>query len=185
MRERIAKIVGTFSEREWDGYWTENSKSLVAMNNLGLIHSDAPSRKRAYENALYIKNMTLNASDVFNRLASSSNNLKIINAYKRLKSNQNKLVDKTTPIDSQSAIKREIIEDQKFIARNTKISEYLNKKIPSFSNIEEALANNECVVEFVFRPEVISIKDKNYHLRYGAPDFDNAPPFSRACVHER
>ena len=187
MRERIAKIIGTFSEREWDGYWTENSKNLVALNNLGLTHSDALGRIRAYENALYVKNMTLNASDVFNRIANSSNNLKIISAYKKLKSNQNKLVDKTVPADSLSVIKREIVEAQKYIARNTNISEYLNKNMPNFSHIEETLANNECIVEFIFRPELISIKEKKYHLRYGALCFRKgmeAPKYIDLCTED-
>ena len=187
MRERIAKIVGSFSEREWDGYWTENSKNLVALNNIGLAHSDKKTCIRAYENALYVKNMTLNASDVFNRIASSSNNQKIISAYNKLKINQNRLVDKTVPTDSLSGIKREIIEAQKYIVRNTNISEYLIKNMPKFSNIEETLANNECVVEFVFRPELISIKDKNYHLRYGALCFRkgmDAPKFIDLCTED-
>lgn len=187
MHERIAKIVGTFSEREWDGYWTEKSQNLVAMNNIGLALSDKSRCIRAYENALYIKNMTLNASNVFNRIVRSSNNHEIIDAYKRLKNNQNKLVDKTVPADSLNKIKREIVEDQKYIVRNTNISEYLNKKMTSFSNVEEALARNECVVEFVFRPELISIIDKKYHLRYGALCFRkgmDAPKYIDLCTED-
>ena len=61
IRARMTNIVGAFSEREWDGYWDEKSKTLVYLNNLGLINNDDKGCIRAYENALYIKNLTLNA----------------------------------------------------------------------------------------------------------------------------
>lgn len=187
IRARMTNIVGAFSEREWDGYWDEKSKTLVYLNNLGLINNDDKGCIRAYENALYIKNLTLNASDLFNRIANTSNSMEIINSYKKLKLYQNKLVDRTTPKDSLNMLRRYIVNEQKYIARNTKLSEYIGKNIPHYSDIDKSLTNNECVVEFVFRPELISLKDKDCHLRYGALIFRKgmkAPKYIDLCTEE-
>lgn len=187
MRAKIKNIIGAFSEREWDGYWVKKSDALVDLNNLGLPHCGSEGRIRAYENALYIKQMTLNASDLFNRIASTSNNKEIVNSYKKLKMYQNKLVDKTTPKDSLSKLRGNIVEEQKYIARNTNISEFLGKNMPRYSYIEESLEQNECVVEFVIRPESISLKNQELKRRYGALVFRkgmNAPKYVDLCTED-
>ena len=187
MRTQIANIIGTFSEREWDDFWNEKSNSLVCLNNFGLTNSNDEGLIRAYENALYVKQLTLNASDLFNRVASTSNNKEIVNSYKRLKMYQNKLVDKTTPKDSLSKLRGNIVEEQKYIARNTNISEFLGKNMPHYSYIEESLEQNECVVEFVIRPESISLKNQEYKRRYGALVFRkgmNAPKYVDLCTED-
>lgn len=187
MRTQIANIIGTFSEREWDDFWNEKSNSLVCLNNFGLTNSNDEGLIRAYENALYVKQLTLNASDSFNRVASTSNNKEIVNSYKRLKMYQNKLVDKTTPKDSLSKLRGNIVEEQKYIARNTNISEFLGKNMPHYSYIEESLEQNECVVEFVIRPESISLKKQEFKRRYGALVFRKgmkAPKYVDLCTEE-
>ena len=185
IRARMTNIIGAFSEREWDGYWSEKSKTLVYLNNLGLINNDDEGCMRAYENALYIKQMTIDSSDLFNRIASTSSDKEIVNSYKRLKMYQNKLVDRTTPKDSLSKIRGNIVKEQKYIARNINLSEFIGKNISQYSDIDESLAYNECVVEFVFRPELISLKD--YRLRYGALIFRKgmkAPKYIDLCTEE-
>ena len=187
MRAKIRKIIGAFSEREWNGYWVKKSNTLVDLNNLGLPHCGSEGRIRAYENALYVKQLTLNASDLFNRVASASNNKEIVNSYKRLKMYQNILVDKTIPKDSLSKLRRNIVEEQKYIARNTNISEFLGKNMPHYSYIEESLEQNECVVEFVIRPESISLKNQEFKRRYGALVFRkgmNAPKYVDLCTED-
>lgn len=187
MRAKIKKIIGAFSEREWNGYWVKKSNSLVDLNNLGLPHCGSEGRIRAYENALYVKQLTLNASDLFNRVASTSNNKEIVNSYKRLKMYQNILVDKTTPKDSLSKLRRNIVEEQKYIARNTNITEFLGKNMPHYSYIEESLEQNECVVEFVIRPESISLKNQEFKRRYGALVFRkgmNASKYVDLCTED-
>ncbi len=57
----------------------------------------------------------------------------------------------------------------------------------TFLQVTRSLAHNECVVEFVFRPELISIRDKNYHLKYGALFFRkgmNAPIYVDLCAQD-
>lgn len=187
MRVKIRKIIGVFSEREWNGYWVKKSNTLVDLNNLGLPHCGSEGRIRAYENALYVKQLTLNASDLFNRVVSTSNNKEIVNSYKRLKMYQNKLVDKTTPKDSLSMLRGKIVEEQKYIARNTNLSDFLGKNTPHYSYIEKSLEPNECVVEFVIRPESISLKNQEIKRRYGALVFRkgmNAPKYVDLCTEE-
>lgn len=187
IRTQIANVIGTFSEREWDDFWNEKSQALVRLNNLGLINSDYEGCIRAYENALYIKHLTLNASDLFNRIVGTSNNHEIVNSYKRLKMYQNMLVDRTTHRDSLNKLRRNIVDEQKYIVRNTNISESLGKNILRYSDIEESLAYNECVVEFVSRPELISLKKQDGDLRYGVLIFRKgmkAPKYIDLCTED-
>lgn len=187
MRAQIVNIIGAFSEREWNGFWEEKSDALVDLNNLGLPYSDTEGCIRAYENALYVKHLTLNASDLFNRIANTSNSQEIIDSYIKLKMYQNKLVDKTTPKDSLSMLRGKIVEEQKYIARNTNLSDFLGKNTPHYSYIEKSLEPNECVVEFVIRPESISLKNQEIKRRYGALVFRkgmNAPKYVDLCTEE-
>ena len=97
------------------------------------------------------------------------------------------LVDRTTHRDSLNKLRRNIVDEQKYIVRNTNISESLGKNILRYSDIEESLAYNECVVEFVFRPELISLKKQDGDLRYGVLIFRKgmkAPKYIDLCTED-
>lgn len=187
MYQSISEIMGSFSEREWDEYWTENSNQLVVWNNLGLDKDDKTTNIRAYENTLFVKNMTLKASDIFNRLASASSNGDIIDSYNRLKGYRRDLLDRNIQGDSVNSIKNKIVDEQKFIVRNTNLSEYLNKTFVHYTDIESSLDAHEWVVEFVYRPEFDSFKFEKVQLHYGALIFCkgyDAPKYVELCLKD-
>lgn len=167
-RKNLANIIGSFSESEWENYWIDGSQTLVSLNNIGLSKSNCSPELRtlAYNNNLYVKNMLLSSSNIFDRMSKSSNDPNIKSSYLHIKELRNRLNDKLTPKDSVPRIRQLISIEEKNIVRNINLEDYLTNVSPSFKDVVSCLNENEVALEFVHIPVIHSIS--NYGLFYGA-----------------
>ena len=167
-RINLANLIGTFSENEWENYWIEGSQSLVSLNNVGLNKPSCSSDLRimAYDNTLYVKNMLLSSSNIFDRISRTSTDSNVKASYMHIKELKNKLSDKLTPKDSLSKIRQLISVEQKNISRSINLEKYLTNVSPTFKDVVSSLNDNEVALEFVNIPFIKTLS--NYQADYGA-----------------
>lgn len=167
-RNNLANLIGTFSEGEWENYWVEGSQSLVSLNNVELNKPNCTSELRimAYDNTLYVKNMLLSSSNIFDRISRTSTDPNVRASYMHIKTLRNKLNEKLTPKDSIPKIRQLISVEQKNISRSVNLYKYLTNVSPTFKDVVSALTDNEVALEFVHIPFINSLS--NYQADYGA-----------------
>lgn len=167
-RTKIADLFEYFSEVEREGFWTQESRLLLLMNNLAVIKNDTPqTRIMAYDNTLFTKKMLINSGRLLGQLVNHcSSNIK--NDYSSMINMKRMLSNKNCTKDSISFYREAISQKEKTIVRS--IPDFSRKLMTQFKkcgDVQRLLLDNEIAIEFIFIPQIKTPFDES-ELSYGA-----------------
>jgi len=177
-RKDIADVFAGFSAAERDNYWTEQSRTLMNLNNM--VASKFPSPQTlhmAYDNALYTKTMHLQASTLMDKLARQSGSQTTIARLEQMNALKRQMTDKSVSRDSAFICQLQYNElERQLILDIPDFSQRLQESFATMEQVGNHLGDNEVAVEFIIIPKMRSYDDIS--LSYGALILhhgDNAP----------
>lgn len=166
-RTHVSEIFSTFTEREREAYWTNQSQGLLYANNMVANKVNSPSSLiMAYDNLLYTKTLLLKSNSLLPKIINKSGSPGLINCYSEISSLKDKLNDKNMSQDSIIHYQTIINNLEKhLICSIPNFGEKLNDEIPTYNAVRTVLGKNDVAIEFTIIPD---IGKKPYKYYYGA-----------------
>ncbi len=166
-KTNVSNIFSTFTEKERDAYWTTQSQTLLACNNLVANKRNSPSSLiMAYDNAIYTKTLLLKSNLLLPRIINKCGKPELIKQYQLMTNLKEKLNDKTTPEDSITKYQNRINNIEKQLINSIpSFGKMVVDDIPTFNAIKNSLGKKDVAVEFTILPE---IEEKAHRFYYGA-----------------
>ena len=159
-------VFNFFTVAEREAYWTGIAREILFLNNL--VADKFPEiTDVAFDNLLFVKNLKLMSSDILKDIIEKSSNSELERKYNRISSLREAISYRSREQDSIRIWSNQLKEEERSIL--SMIPDYKERLLNAFhswTDIRDALKDDEIVVDFSYVPKMKGWDDAD--IFYGA-----------------